>query len=98
MTDKTLSVALGRARLPKAMAIELQKLPPSLRGRTIATIIQAHVTGMDLQKLVAASDQLRRLGVLLNQSLRVSGGRIADVTALQEAVEKINEIWPCHNK
>jgi len=92
MTDKTVSVALGRARLPKALAAQLLALPPGLRGRTMAFIVLAHVNGLDLAKLVASADQLRRLGVLLNQSLRHSG--LPDQTALNEAAKRVNNLWP----
>ena len=67
-----MSVSLGRARLPIPLAQQLMQLPPGLRGRTMAFIVQAHTHGLDLQKLVAAANQLRRLGVLINQSLRSS--------------------------
>ncbi|HXT10725.1 MAG TPA: hypothetical protein VN873_04115 [Candidatus Angelobacter sp.] len=94
MTTKTISVSLGRARLPKGLAAQLQALPPGLRGRTMAFIVLAHVNGLDVQKLIAAAGELRRLGVLVNQSLRVSGGRNVDAAALNQAVERINQLWP----
>lgn len=98
MTTKTTSVSLGRARLPQALAAQLQALPPGLRGRTVAFIVLTHTTGLDVQKLVAASSELHRLGVLLNQSLRISAGRDMDVSALHEAAKKINQLYPCHSK
>jgi hypothetical protein len=91
MTAKTVSVALGRARLPKALAAQLLALPPGLRGRTMAVIVQAHVSGLDLEKLIAAADQLRRLGVLINQALRSNS---PDHAALSEAAKKVNALWP----
>jgi hypothetical protein len=94
MTTKTASVSLGRARLPNALATQFMGLPPNLRARVVGFIVMAHVGGMDLQKLVAAIDQLRRLGVLLNQSLRVSRGVSVDVVALQEAAKKVNQLFP----
>ena len=89
-----MSVSLGRARLPMPLAQQLMQLPPGLRGRTLALIVQAHVAGLDLQKLVESADQLRRLGVLLNQSLRVSRGLSVDVPALQETAKKVDALWP----
>jgi hypothetical protein len=94
MTTKTTSVSFGRARLPNALAAQLTTLPPGLRGRTVALIVQAHVTGLDVQKLVASASELRRLGVLINQSLRLSGGRGVDVVALQGAAKKVNQLYP----
>lgn len=94
MTTKTTSVSLGRARLPVGLAAQLQALPPGLRGRTIAVVLLAHVQGLDLPQLIAAANDLRRLGVLLNQSLRASAGRGVDVVALQQAAKKVNQLWP----
>jgi len=94
VTDKTTSVSLGRARLPLPLARQLMVLPPGLRGRVVAFVVQAHVTGLDLQKLVAASDQLRRLCVLMQLSLRVSGGASVDIQALQESVDLAKGLWP----
>ena len=94
MTTKTTSVSFGRARLPNTLAAQLTTLPPGLRGRTVALIVLAHTTGLDLQKLVASASELRRLGVLINQSLRLSGGRAVDVVALQAAAKKVNQLYP----
>jgi hypothetical protein len=69
-------------------------LPRNLRGRTVAFIILAHTSGLDLKKLVSAADDLRRLGVLINQSLRVSRGSAVDAQALREAVQKVKGLWP----
>jgi hypothetical protein len=94
MTAKTTSVSLGRARLPQGLAGQLNALPPGLRGRVVAFVLLAHVQGLNLPQLVAASTELRRLGVLVNQSLRASAGRSVDVVALQEAAKKVNQLWP----
>ena len=94
MSRPTTSVSLGRARLPNDLASQLMALAPGLRGRTSALIIMAHVRGLDLQKLVESASELRRLGVLLNQSLRVSHGQSVDVAALEQAAKKVNDLWP----
>lgn len=52
----------------------------------------------DLQQLITAANELRRLGVLVNQSLRVSAGRDVDAAALQQAAKQINQLWPCPSK
>jgi hypothetical protein len=62
--------------------------------RTVAFIILAHTAGLDLPKLVASASELRRLGVLLNQSLRVSRGSSVDMEALRDAVQKVKELYP----
>ena len=67
------SVSFGRARLPYRIATNLLTLPRGQRGRMIALILRAHLAGLDIAKLVESTDELRRLGVLLNQSLRLSG-------------------------
>ncbi len=94
MTARTMSVSLGRARLPMPLAQQLMQLPPGLRGRTMALIALAHVQGMDLQKLVASASELRRLGMLINQSLRIGRGLSVDVPALQETAKKVDALWP----
>lgn len=94
MTTKTTSVSLGRARLPNALARQLLALPPGLRGRTLAFILLAHVQGFNLRKLVASAPQLRRLGVLINLSLRVSAGRGVDLPAIEQAAKKVDALWP----
>jgi hypothetical protein len=94
MTTKTTSVSLGRARLPLTLAAQLNALQPGLRGRTVALILLAHTTGLDLQKLVASAPELRRLGVLINQSLRLSRGRGVDLPAVEEAAKKVSALWP----
>lgn len=94
MNNPTMSVSFGRARLPNDLARHLMQLPPGLRGRTVAFIVLAHSTGLDVQKLVASSNELRRLGVLINQSLRLSHGASVDTPSLSEAAKKVNALWP----
>lgn len=94
MKAKTTTVAFCRSRLPQALAGQIMDLPRGLRGRTIGFIIMAHTQGLDLQKLVAAAVEMRRLGVLLNQSLRVSRGMSVDTAALEAAVKLIGGMWP----
>lgn len=93
MTNKTTSVSFGRARLPLALAGQLNALQPGLRGRTVALIILAHTSGLDLQRLVASASELRRLGVLINQSLRLSRGCGVDLPTVGEAARKVTALW-----
>lgn len=94
MSRPTTSVSFGRARLTNDLAGQLMALAPGLRGRTVAFVVLAHVQGLDLQKLVEAASELRRLGVLLNQSLRVSHAQSVDVAALEQAAKKVSALWP----
>ena len=94
MSTKTSRIAFGRARLPQGLAGQLSALPRGLRGRTIGFIVLAHATGLDVQKLVAAVSELRRLGVLLNLSLRVAKGTSVDVQALRTATQLVKGLWP----
>ena len=94
MSGRNPAVTFGRARLPKDLAGPLTALPRGIRGRTVGLILLAHNQGLDIQKLVGAASELRRLGVLLNQSLRVSSGSSVDAQALREAVQKVKGLWP----
>jgi len=94
MNTKTTSVSFGRARLPQGLAGQFMGLKRGLRRRTVAFIILAHTQGLDVPSLVSATTELRRLGVLLNLSLRVSRGTSIDANALREAVQKVKGLWP----
>jgi hypothetical protein len=94
MTKRTRQVVLGRPRLPNGLAVQLKALPPSVRGRLVAFIIQAHTEGVDIKELIKSAAELRSLGVLLNQSLRVSKGMNVDTKALGLAAKRINDLWP----
>ena len=94
MNAKTVSVTFGRARLPQRLAGQLMELPRGIRGRAIGFILLAHTSGLDLKQLIVAATEMRRLGVLLNQSLRVSRGSSVDAQALRDAVQKLKGMWP----
>lgn len=94
MNRKTVSVSFGRARLPRQLAEQLLGLKRGLRGRTVAFIVLAHTSGLDLAKLVEAATEMRRLGVLLNQSLRISKGTSVDAKDVDEAVQNLKGLWP----
>ena len=94
MSGRNQAVSFGRARLPKDLAEPLMALPRGIRGRTVGLILLAHNQGLDIHKLVSAATEMRRLGVLLNQSLRVSRGTSVDTDALASAVKLIGGLWP----
>ena len=94
MNAKTREVSFCRSHLPIALANQLMALKRGLRGRTVAFIILSHAQGLDVQKLIESGGELRRLGVLLNQSLRVSRSTSVDTEALASAVKLIGGLWP----
>jgi len=92
MSRPTISVSLGRSRIPNDLAHQLMALSPGFRGRVVAFILLAHVQRVEVSKLVVAADSLKRLGVLLNQSLRSSAGTAPDLNALHEAANLVNSL------
>jgi len=80
--------------LPVAVANQLLSLPVGIRGKTVGLVLLAHGQGMDLTKLIVAAGQLRKLGVLLNQSIRLAKGSSVDHNALQEAVKAVQTLFP----
>jgi hypothetical protein len=58
-----------RLTLPRDLHAQLTALPPALRSQAAATMLVAAADGVDLHRLIAAVDQLRRLGVVLNQAV-----------------------------
>lgn len=94
MNTKTREVSFCRSHLPLELANQLMALKRGLRGRTVAFIILAHSQGLDVPKLIESASEMRRLGVLINQSLRVSKGTSADAKAVDDAVQKLKGLWP----
>jgi hypothetical protein len=94
MRGRNPAVVLGRARLSQGLAGPLSSLPRGIRGRTIGFILMAHTTGLNLKQLVESATELRRLGVLINQSLRVSRGTSVDTETLHEAAELVKGMFP----
>jgi hypothetical protein len=58
-----------RLTLPRNLHAEVAALPPALRSQAVSTVLVAAAEGMDLRAVIAATDQLRRAGVLLNQAV-----------------------------
>jgi hypothetical protein len=58
-----------RLTLPPDLHREVATLPPALRSQAVSTMLVAAADGVDMQRVVAATEQLRRAGVLLNQAL-----------------------------
>lgn len=81
-----------RVRVPQGVAKNLLDLCPRQRANAVGLLLSEKADGIDLQKLLQADGSLIRIGVLLNQSLRTSGGRSVDLVALQNAIKLINSL------
>jgi hypothetical protein len=80
-----------RIRLPKSQAAMWLALPPSVRSKAVAMVLGA-VGNVNLAELASVRRELVNLGTLLNQSLRVSGGRSVDDDALKACVELLSRL------
>ena len=97
MKSKTVAsvrVPFCKSRLPEALGNQLLALKRLQRGKTIAFVVLAHASGLDLKAMIGAGESMHRLGVLLNQSLRVSKGSAVDRVALAEAVALVKGMFP----
>jgi hypothetical protein len=82
-----------RLTLPRDLHAQFAALPPALRSQAAATMLVAAADGVDLHRLIAAVDQLRRAGVLLNQALHyayVNGN--FDAASAAEVVQFIQRL------
>jgi len=78
-----------RIRLPAAAAGELTALPPRQRARVVSLVLNAQLAGVQAADLVQVHRNLVAVGHLLNRSLRVSRGLVANVVAVEECVELV---------
>jgi len=81
-----------RLRLAPAAAEPLRELPMRVRAEVVALLVNAALAGVPLAQLVGYRQELKNLGLLLNQSLRVSRGVACDVEAVERAVEVISKL------
>ena len=81
-----------RLRLPASEAAAWLALPPRVRARALAAVLVCYRNGVDLGLLIASCEQLRRLGVLLNQSLRSYGDRLGVWRHCVTVVNFINQL------
>jgi hypothetical protein len=58
-----------RLTLDDDLHAQLMALPPALRSQAVSTVLSSVMHGVDLPRVAAATEQMRRLGVLLNQAL-----------------------------
>jgi hypothetical protein len=84
-----------RVYLPASQAKRWLALLPSQRSRAVAAVLGSVDAGIDLQRLIDAVADLRRLGILLNQAVRlahqdrVSLDFVERVEAVVRAVETL---------
>jgi hypothetical protein len=84
-----------RVYLPDAQAKRWLSMPPSRRSRAVAAVLGAVAVDIDLHRLIDAAGELRRLGVLLNQAVKLAhlgrvpldAGRVAAVLRAIEALK-----------
>jgi len=76
-----------RIRLPGDLAQELGGLSPRARARVITLIMRGQMAGVKAVDLVAVHRNLVLVGHLLNQSLRSSNGKLANVMAVGQCVD-----------
>jgi hypothetical protein len=81
-----------RLRLTPTVAGQLHALNHKARAEVVALIVNAALAGIDVKQLLGARQELRNLGLLINQSLRVSRGTETNVVVLNQAVEVINNL------
>jgi len=83
-----------KLRLEPAVAQKLRELPPALRAEVVALIINASLgkQGVQVASLTGYRQELKNLGLLLNQSLRLSHGQAFDVVVVEQVVEVINQL------
>lgn len=67
-------------------------LSPRARARVVSLVMRAQMTNVAAADLVAAHRNLQQVGHLMNQSLRVSYGKLANVAAVEACVKLLKEL------
>jgi hypothetical protein len=86
-----------RVYLPDAQATRWLSLPPSQRSRAVAAVLGGVESGIDLRQLIESTTDLRRLGVLLNQAVRLAHmGRapLDFIERIETVIEAIEALKP----
>jgi len=81
-----------RLRLGQHAATQLRELPARVRSEVVTLTVNAALAGVPVAQLVGYRQQLVNLGNLINQSLRASRGRVADVVAVERAADVISKL------
>jgi len=77
-----------RCRVRGELGKTLHSMPRAARSRVVATLLTSAGEGIDLAALLEGREELRRLGVLLNQSLRflhTGTGAVCELSARIES-------------
>jgi hypothetical protein len=85
-----------RCRVRGQLGASLHLMPRRMCSRAVAMVLAASAEGIDLDKLIAAREELRRVGLLLNQSCMISHQMGVPEAALgartERAIELINAL------
>ena len=83
-----------KLRLEPAAAQKLRQLPASVRAEVLALLINAALgqQAIEIASLAGYRQELKNLGLLLNQSLRLSCGQTFDVAAVEKTVAVIQQL------
>lgn len=85
-----------RVRVPAEVEAKYVSMSPSLRKRAIAAVLIGASDGVDLHKLMASTEELRRIEVSLKQALKIArtGGGIdvATKVCIKEALRLIERL------
>ena len=81
-----------RLRLAPAAAEPLRELPARVRAEVVALLVNAALAGVPVERLVGFRQELKNLGLLINQSLRVSCGQSVNVEAVERVAGVISKL------
>ena len=83
-----------RLRIEPAAAQKLRELPATVRAEVLTLLVNATLgkQGVQVESLIGYRQELKNLGILINQSLRLSHGQTVNVATLQQVVEVISQL------
>jgi hypothetical protein len=81
-----------RLRLTPATADQLNGLPARIRAEVATMALNCALAGIPVAEVVGYRRELKNLGLLLNQSLRISRGQSVNVEAVERVVDVIEKL------
>ena len=81
-----------RISIADETAEPLVGLRPVMRSHFLNCALESVMQGIKPEALIAARRDMIRLGTLINQSLRITQGKIPDVEAVREGAELITKL------
>ncbi|MDR1191742.1 MAG: hypothetical protein LBK60_08815 [Verrucomicrobiales bacterium] len=82
-----------RLSLPAKLQQELGGIPPRVRRQIVAALLASVSEGVNLHALTVALEELRRVGVLLNQACHLAHmGKGLNVERVEAAVKLIDRM------